>query len=107
MGRREAQGEKDGICESGMALTLAARAYAFQRQFQRLLEMLLLRDLDREDKIAYRAWRLQVCNLPLREYSLKEFQVKARLFRFNYVRIHNFSVLPRLTNAGNPLNYDP
>lgn len=41
-----------------------------QRQFLRLVEMLLLKNLDREDKMALRAWRLQV---------------KARLFRFNYV----------------------
>lgn len=42
----------------------------FQRQFLRLIEMLLLKGLDRSDAMALRAWRLQV---------------KARLFRFNYV----------------------
>jgi histone acetyltransferase 1 len=42
-----------------------------QRQFLRLVEMLLLKGLDRNDAMALRAWRLQV---------------KARLFRFNYVR---------------------
>ncbi|BEI83453.1 hypothetical protein CcaverHIS002_0400570 [Cutaneotrichosporon cavernicola] len=40
-----------------------------QRQFDRLLEMLLLRQLDRKDPAKVRAYRLQV---------------KSRLFRFNY-----------------------
>lgn len=41
-----------------------------QRQFDRLLEMLLLRQLDRKDPAKVKAYRLQV---------------KARLYRFNYV----------------------
>ncbi|EJT46988.1 hypothetical protein A1Q1_04231 [Trichosporon asahii var. asahii CBS 2479] len=41
-----------------------------QRQFDRLLEMLLLRQLDRKDAAKVRAYRLQV---------------KARLYRFNYM----------------------
>ncbi len=43
-----------------------------QRQFDRLLEMLLLRQLDRKDAAKVRAYRLQV---------------KSRLYRFNYVRL--------------------
>lgn len=41
-----------------------------QRQFDRLLEMLLLKQLDRKDKEKVKAYRLHV---------------KARLYRFNYV----------------------
>lgn len=41
-----------------------------QRQFDRLLEMLLLRQLDRKDPAKVREYRLQV---------------KSRLYRFNYV----------------------
>jgi histone acetyltransferase 1 len=41
-----------------------------QRQFDRLLEMLLLKQLDRKDAAKVRAYRLHV---------------KSRLFRFNYV----------------------
>lgn len=41
-----------------------------QRQFDRLLEMLLLKQLDRKDAAKVKAYRLHV---------------KARLFRFNYV----------------------
>ncbi len=41
-----------------------------QRQFDRLLEMLLLKRLDRKDDAKVRAYRLQV---------------KSRLYRFNYV----------------------
>ena len=42
-----------------------------KRQFDRLLEMLLLRELDEKDAARVKAYRLGV---------------KARLFRFNYVR---------------------
>lgn len=41
-----------------------------QRQFDRLLEMLLLKQLDRKDQQKTKAYRLHV---------------KARLYRFNYV----------------------
>lgn len=41
-----------------------------QRQFHRLLEMLLLKELDQKDVQKVKAYRLQV---------------KARLYRFNYV----------------------
>jgi len=44
-----------------------------QRQFDRLLEMLLLKQLDRKDTAKVRAYRLHV---------------KSRLFRFNYVSCH-------------------
>jgi len=44
-----------------------------QRQFDRLLEMLLLKQLDRKDAAKVRAYRLHV---------------KSRLFRFNYVSCH-------------------
>jgi histone acetyltransferase 1 len=43
-----------------------------QRQFDRLLEMLLLKQLDRKDAAKVKAYRLHV---------------KARLYRFNYVSI--------------------
>ena len=43
-----------------------------QRQFQRLVEMLILKHMDPSDERSQRAYRLQV---------------KERLYRFNYVRI--------------------
>jgi hypothetical protein len=45
-------------------------ALTSQRQFDRLLEMLLLKQLDQSNEEKVRAYRLQV---------------KARLYRFNYV----------------------
>ena len=50
-----------------------------QRQFDRLLEMLLLKQLDREDPAKVRAYRLHV---------------KSRLFRFNYVSCHERVDMP-------------
>lgn len=50
--------------------TIATGLNRSQRQFDRLLEMLLLRQLDRKDPEKVRDYRLQV---------------KARLYRFNYV----------------------
>lgn len=44
--------------------------FEFKRQFSRLVEMLILRDLDPTDERALRAYRLQV---------------KERLYRFNFV----------------------
>jgi histone acetyltransferase 1 len=52
-----------------------------QRQFDRLLEMLLLKQLDKKDAAKVRAYRLHV---------------KSRLFRFNYVSCHT-SCLAKLT----------
>ena len=46
-----------------------------QRQFDRLLELLLLKQLDRKDEGKVRSYRLQV---------------KSRLYRFNYVSAHVF-----------------
>lgn len=48
-----------------------------QRQFDRLLEMLLLKQLDRKDAAKVRAYRLHV---------------KARLYRFNYVRLEGYDI---------------
>ncbi len=65
-----------------------------QRQFERLIEMLLLRKLDKNDRKANQAFRLQVSDhVPLqgnRQLSLlfrvidRLLQVKERLYHFNY-----------------------
>lgn len=49
-----------------------------QRQFDRLLEMLLLKQLDKKDQAKVKAYRLHV---------------KARLYRFNYVSYLTYSPL--------------
>lgn len=54
-----------------------------ERQFDRVLEMLLLRQLDRKNAAKVREYRLQV---------------KARLYRFNYVGRVGSSVCSQLTN---------
>ncbi len=59
------------VCICGVPVCLGCGSYGcLQRQFHRLVEMLILRNMDITDERAQRAYRLQV---------------KERLYRFNYV----------------------
>jgi histone acetyltransferase 1 len=69
---------------SGRTGTRATGLIRSQRQFDRLLEMLLLRQLDRKDPEKVKNYRLQV---------------KARLYRFNYVGEQSHGNLGRSQGA--------
>ncbi len=57
-------------CNLSVAVFMLIIAFHLQRQFQRLIEMLILLHLDPSDKASMKAYRLQV---------------KERLYRFNFV----------------------
>lgn len=64
---------------------------SFQRQFSRIVEMLILRGLQPDDSKLNRAYRLQV-RVDLEGSRLspshpRVSQVKERIFRFNYVSV--------------------
>ena len=73
--------------------------HVIKRQFQRLVEMLILRSLQPHDIKATRAFRLQVYK-KLSQYAFHNdpAQVKERLYRFNYVSIRQaFDCVDMLT----------